>query len=243
LVNVLNLSEGEMITAGLSIKEFTEDEYLVFITRKGVMKRVQLIEYKSRRQSGLFAINLDEDDLLLAVHKTGGKDHILCASHNGATIRFAETDARCMGRQARGVGAMELREGDYLVGACVIPEGEDNEEFKVMTLTEGGYGKRSEIASFPLQKRYGMGVRGHAVNEKTGLLTGIALVKEEDDLMMITDGGMIVRTAASGVPVYGRPTAGVIVMRLAEDAKLISFDVAAKAELPEENTEEVTVEE
>lgn len=247
LVNVLNLSEGEMITAGLSIKEFTEDEYLVFITRKGVMKRVQLIEYKSRRQSGLFAINLDEDDLLLAVHKTGGQDHILCASHNGATIRFAETDARCMGRQARGVGAMELREGDYLVGACVIPEGADNEEFKVMTLTEGGYGKRSEIASFPVQKRYGMGVRGHAVNEKTGLLAGIALVKEEDDLMMITDGGMIVRTAASEVPVYGRPTSGVIVMRLAEDAKLISFDVAAKEEIPEavvsEETTETIVEE
>jgi DNA gyrase subunit A len=230
LVNVLRLDEGEKITAGLSIKEFTPDEYLVFITRKGVIKRVELSEYQSKRQSGLFAINLDEDDLLLAVHETSGKDHILCASHDGASIRFAESDARCMGRQARGVGAMELREGDYLVGACVIPGGEDNEEFKVLTLTEGGYGKRSEIASFPVQKRYGMGVRGHVLSEKTGKLAGIALVREEDDLMMITDGGMIVRTDVAGVPVYGRSTGGVIVMRLAEGSKLISFDIAAKVE-------------
>lgn len=244
LVNVLALSEGEMITAGISIKAFTEDEYLVFITRKGVIKRVQLSDYKSRRQSGLFAINLDEDDMLLAVHKTSGDDHILCAAHSGTSIRFDERDARCMGRQARGVGAMTLREGDYLVGACVIPHGEDDPSFKVLTVTEGGYGKRSEIESFPLQKRYGMGVRGHAVSDRTGLLAGIALVHEDDDLMMITDGGMIVRTAVEGVPVYGRATGGVIVMRLAEGSKLISFDVAAKEpENNEELTEEQPVEE
>ncbi len=244
LVNVLQLSEGEMITAGISIKEFTEDEYLVFITRKGVIKRVQLSDYKSRRQSGLFAINLDEDDMLLAVHKTSGDDHILCAAHSGTSIRFAETDARCMGRQARGVGAMTLREGDYLVGACVIPHGEDDPTFQVLTVTEGGYGKRSEIESFPLQKRFGMGVRGHAVSDRTGLLAGIALVHEDDDLMMITDGGMIVRTAVEGVPVYGRATGGVIVMRLAEGSKLISFDVAAKEpENTEESVEEQPAEE
>ena len=244
LVNVLQLSEGEMITAGLSIKEFTEDEYLVFITRKGVIKRVQLSDYKSRRQSGLFAINLDEDDMLLAVHKTCGDDHILCAAHSGTAIRFAETDARCMGRQARGVGAMTLREGDYLVGACIIPHGENDPSFQVLTITEGGYGKRSEIESFPLQKRFGMGVRGHAVSDRTGLLAGIALVHEDDDLMMITDGGMIVRTAVEGVPVYGRATGGVIVMRLAEGSKLISFDIAAKEpENTQEPTEEQPVEE
>ncbi len=244
LVNVLQLSEGEMITAGISIKEFTEDEYLVFITRKGVIKRVQLSDYKSRRQSGLFAINLDEDDMLLAVHKTSGSDHILCAAHSGTAIRFDENDARCMGRQARGVGAMTLREGDYLVGACIIPHGENDPAFQVLTITEGGYGKRTEIESFPLQKRYGMGVRGHAVSDRTGLLAGIALVHADDDLMMITDGGMIVRTAVEGVPVYGRATGGVIVMRLAEGSKLISFDIAAKEpESTEETAEEQPTEE
>ncbi len=241
LVNVLQLSEGEQITAGIAIREFTEHEFLVFVTRKGVIKRVALTEYRSRRQSGLFAINLDEDDLLLYVAKTSGSDHILCATHEGVCIRFAETDARCMGRQARGVGAITLRDGDYLVGACVIPGGVNDPSRKVLTVTEGGYGKRTECEDFPVQHRYGMGVRCHAVGNRTGLLAGIALAKEMDDIMMITDGGMIVRTAVSEIPVYGRSTGGVIVMRLADGAKLISFDVTARAE--EASAEETPAEE
>lgn len=238
LINLLQLSEGEQITAGISIRAFTEGEYLVFLTRNGVIKRVELTEYRSRRQSGLFAIRLDEGDALLTVAKTSGSDHILCATRQGASIRFAEEDARCMGRQARGVGAISLRQGDYLVGACVIPGGVNDPAHKVITVTEGGFAKRSECEDFPLQRRYGSGVRCHAVSERTGLLAGIALTQETDDLMMITDGGMIVRTAVNEVPVYGRSAGGVIAMRLTGGAKLVSFDVTAAVEETTEDTEE-----
>lgn len=242
LVNVLQLAEGEQITAGLSIKEFTADEYLVFITRKGVIKRVELMEYQSRRQSGLIAINLDEDDVLLTVAKTSGQDDILCATHDGACIRFAESDARCMGRQARGVMAMSLRDGDYLVGACVLPNGQDDPKRKLLTITEGGCGKRTETSEFSVQRRNGMGVRCQAVTAKTGSLAGIALVEESDDIMMITDGGMIVRTAVSEIPVYSRAAGGVIVMRLADGSKLVSFDVTGKVKEPEPAAEEPSME-
>ena len=243
LVNVLSLDEGECITAGLAIKEFTDHEYLVFVTRKGIMKRVELMAYASKRQTGLFAIDLDEDDVLLYVMKTSGSDHILCATHDGASIRFAETDARCMGRQARGVGAISMREGDYLVGACVIPNGTDDENLTLATITEGGFGKRSNTADWPIQKRYGMGVRGHNLSDKTGKLAGIALVTESDDLMMITDGGMIVRTSAAEVPVYNRSAGGVIVMRLKDGEKLVGFDVATQEEELQEEEQEATQEE
>lgn len=238
LVNLLQLSDGEMITAGLSIKEFSEDEYLVFITRKGVIKRVELMEYRSRRQSGLIAINLDEDDVLLTVAKTRGNDDILCATHNGACIRFPESEVRCMGRQARGVMAMSLREGDYLVGACVLPDGQDDPSKKLLTVTEGGCGKRMETSEFTAQHRNGTGVRCQAVTAKTGALAGIALVEETDDIMMITDGGMIVRTAVAEIPVYSRIAGGVIVMRLADGAKLVSFDVTGKVQTEETTGEE-----
>ena len=227
LINLLQLSEGEQITAGISIRAFNEGEYLVFLTRNGIVKRVELTEYRSRRQSGLFAIRLDEGDALLTVLKTGGNDQLLCATRMGASIRFDEGDARCMGRQARGVGAISLRDGDYLVGACVIPNGVNDPAYRVLTVTEGGYAKRTDCAEFPVQRRYGSGVRCHAVSEKTGLLAGVALVQETDDLMMITDGGTIVRTAVGEVPVYGRSAGGVIAMRLSEGAKLVSFDVTA----------------
>lgn len=238
LINLLQLSEGEQITAGISIRAFTEGEYLVFLTRNGIIKRVELTEYRSRRQSGLFAIRLDEGDALLTVAKTGGSDHILCATRQGASIRFSEEDARCMGRQARGVGAISLRKGDYLVGACVIPGGVNDETRQVLTVTEGGFAKRSSCADFPVQRRYGSGVRCHAVSERTGLLAGIALVQESDDLMMITDGGTIVRTAVGEVPVYGRSAGGVIAMRLTGGAKLVSFDVTAAVAEGEEAAEQ-----
>ncbi len=231
LVNLLQLSEGESITAGLAIKEFTPDEYLVFVTRKGIIKRVNLMDYKTKRAAGLYAITLDEDDLLLFVAKTCGNDEIFCATHQGACIRFKEEIVRCMGRQARGVKAMKLRADDYLVGACVIPK--DESGMTLVSITEKGYGKRTALSEFTLHGRNGLGMRCHLLNEKTGLLAGVKLVSDDDDLMMITDGGMIVRTPAESVRLCGRSAAGVIVMRLADGARLVSFDVTAKATEPE----------
>ena len=236
-VNLLQMEEGEEITAGLTVKEFRDDEYLVFITRNGIIKRVNLIQYQNKRTKGLFAIRLDEGDVLLTVLKTTGNDQIFCATHDGMALRFNEQDARDMGRAARGVRAISMRDGDYLVGACVIPDGEDSTDRRLLFVTENGFGKRVETEEFAPQHRYGLGRVGVKLGDKTGKLSGIALVKETDDLMMITDGGMFVRTHVSGIPVYGRYSSGVIVMRMKPGEILVGLDVVAQEPEEEETAE------
>ncbi|MBQ3934279.1 MAG: DNA gyrase subunit A [Clostridia bacterium] len=231
-VNLLQMEDGEEITAGLTVKEFRDDEYLVFLTKNGIIKRVNLIQYQNKRTKGLFAIKLDEGDVLLTVLKTTGNDQILCATHDGMSLRFNEREARDMGRTARGVRAISLRDGDYLVGACVIPNGEDTPDRKLLLITENGFGKRVDTQEFGVQPRYRIGLKATKLGEKTGKLTGIALVSETDDLMMITDGGMFVRTPASDIPMYGRFAGGVIVMRMKPGEKLVGIDIVAREQEP-----------
>ena len=235
LVNVLSLDEEEKITAIIPVLEFTEDENLVLMTKQGVIKRVSLMSYQTRRSTGFHAINLDEGDELLYVMKTTGHDHIIAASRNGQSIRFDEDDVRIMGRQARGVRGMRLDKDDYIVGAAVIPKDYEEDQAKVLTITESGYGKRSEIEEFSLQKRGGKGIICHRTNEKTGALAGISIVAPTDDIMLITDQGIIIRTKVDEIPVYGRATAGVIMMRVSEEASIVGF--AKVSEEEEEETE------
>ena len=235
LVNLLQLQEGEDISAGIPVKEFRDDEYLVFLTRNGVVKRVNLIRYQNRRSKGLFAIQLDEDDELLTVLKTTGRDHIFCVTRNGMAIRFDENDAREMGRTARGVRAVSMRNGDCLVGACAIPEGRDFDDRKMIIITENGFGKRLETSEFSAQRRGGLGKRAYRISEKTGKLAGAALVEETDDLMVITDGGMFVRTPVESISTQSRNASGVIVMRRKEGEKIVGFDLVARE--PEDGEE------
>ncbi len=242
LANVLELAEGEKITSIIPVEAFTEDKYLILITKLGVIKRINLMEYHTRRSGGLFAVNLDEGDELWFVLKTDGNDQIIVATHGGNGIRFKETDARSMGRQARGVKCMTLEEGDYIVGASVITEAGIEAGAKLITVSEHGYGKRCEFSEFKVQARGGKGICCHKLSEKTGSLAGLAIVYPEDDVMLITDSGIIIRFKAEEIPVYGRATGGVIVMRTGEDAKIIGF-AAVKPEEEEEISEEEATEE
>ncbi len=235
LVNVLNLSEGERITAIIPVSEFKEEQNLVMVTQNAVIKRTPLMDFRRRRTSGLFAINLDEGDRLLYVLKTEGNEEVIVASHKGMAVRFKETDVRCMGRQARGVRAMNLI-GDYVVGAAVIPNDYEEQGLSVLTISENGFGKRSPIDEFSVHKRGGKGVTCHKVTAKTGHVAGIAVTNEEDEIMLITDGGIIIRTTVDQIPVHGRATGGVIVMRMNEGSKIARF-----ALISEEKTEETDV--
>jgi DNA gyrase subunit A len=198
--------------------------------------------YKTKRTNGLYAINLDEGDELLYVLRTNGNDDIIVATNRGISIRFTENDVREMGRQARGVRAVTLDEGDFVVGAGVIPDGSDENELYILTITANGFGKRSLTEEYKRQHRGGRGLKCHGISDKTGYLAGIRLVKITDEIMLITDGGIIIRTRVSEIPVYGRPAAGVIVMRTGEDAKISRFAVVKQDENSEENSSQETAE-
>ena len=225
IVNLLELQNGESVTAMLSVQEFPEDEYLLFVTRKGTVKRTSLAEFAVQRKGGKIALSLDEDDSLVYVRHTTGNDHIIIATHNGNANRFDENDARVMGRTARGVRGIKLEDDDYVVGCTLVEE-----DKYLITVTENGFGKRSGFEDFTVHNRGGKGVTCHNLTEKTGLLTGIATVDADDDLMLITNDGTIIRTGASEIPVYGRSASGVIVMRLDEGSKIVNFATVGKVE-------------
>lgn len=222
IVNILDLQEGEKVTAFISIADFDmedgKDEYLLFVTAKGVVKRTLLSEFEYRRKGGKIAINLDEDDELVYVRHTTGSDNIIIATKNGTAVRFDENDARVMSRAARGVRGIRLEDGDRVAGAVLVEDGK-----KLLTITENGYGKRSEFDEFACHNRGGKGVRCHNITEKTGLLCTIAGVDEGMDIMMITDDGTIIRTPVSGIPTYSRSAGGVIVMRTADGSKIVNI--------------------
>ena len=233
VVNLLQLTEGEKITSMIAVGGFPEGEYLVMVTRNGVIKRTLLSEFEYQRKGGKIAISLDEGDELLYVLHTTGESEIIIATAAGNAVRFDENNVRCMGRTARGVRGIALREDDggrdRVVGAVVV----DNNKHLV-TITERGFGKRSPFEDFrTMANRGGFGVRCQNITEKTGLLTGIAAVHGEEDLMMITDQGTIIRTPASDLSILSRSAGGVIVMRLPGDQYVANFTVVAKEEKSE----------
>ena len=218
IVNVLPLESGERITAMLLTREMETEEYLVMVTRNGTVKRIKLGLLNTARKAGIRALSLDEDDELIAVLKTTGQENIILVSHNGMAICFHETDIRPMGRDAAGVRGMRLNVGDYLVGAEIAAPGK-----QLLTVTEHGYGKRTPVEDYlrgaendtrQPQRRGGKGVKGYGITGKTGQIAGVAMVEETDDLMIIEDGGVMIRMPVSDVNVYKRDTQGVIVMRV-----------------------------
>ena len=241
LVNIIELSPNEKITAFVTVEDLkNKDLYLTMITKNGIIKRTFLELYKNIRRGGLIAINLDENDELLYVLKTDGNCNMLIATHNGLAVYFDENDARPLGRGAHGVKAITLSKDDYVVGAVATTP---DEQRKILTITENGLGKRTELSEYTLHNRGGKGMKCHNLNEKTGLLNGIALVNEDDDVMLITNTGIIIRTHVDEISVIGRVAAGVRVMRTGEDITVTNFTVVEKQDEPEEINEEAEGEE
>ena len=243
IVNVIEMLPEEKITALISVTEFSENEYLTMVTRNGIIKRTLLTEYEYQRKGGKIALTLDEGDELVFVMRTVGDRDILLASADGLAVRYTEQNVRPMGRGARGVKGISLREGDYVKGVAVVEEGK-----QLITVTERGYGKRTDFDEFRVMKnRGGYGVTCHHLSEKTGRLCGVATVCDDDDLMMITDGGTVIRTPVSEVPTYSRSAGGVILMRLGEGHSLVNFTKVPhedpEEELPEEIAGETVVDE
>ena len=230
IVNILNLAADEKVTAMISVNEFSDNEYLTMVTKQGVIKKTLLSEYEYQRKGGKIAINLDEGDELLFVTKTNGKNELLLATKEGNAVRFDESEVRPMGRSARGVRGIKLKGDDFVVGVVNVDENK-----KLLTITENGYGKRTDFEDFRLMKnRGGGGVICHNLTDKTGLLAGIISVDDNDDIMMITDSGIIIRTPSSDVSEYSRTASGVIVMRLEKGQKIVNVTKTAKEEEKEE---------
>ena len=242
IVNILPLQPGEQISAMIHGREADEESYLVFVTRNGTVKRLRQSALKNIRSNGIRALNLDEGDELISVRQTDGADNILLMTHNGMSICFAETDIRVMGRDAVGVRGIRLREGDYVVGAARAREGG-----MVLAVTENGYGKRTPIDEYlrgdEPQHRGGMGLKGYNVTEKTGPIADIKVVDDDDDLLVISDDGTIIRMAVDTISVYSRAAQGVRIMRVAEGSRVISIARTEKEEAATEETEDVSAEE
>ena len=237
IVNIIEMLPGEKITALISVSEFNDNEYLTMVTRNGIIKRTLLKEYEYQRKGGKIALTLDEGDELVFVMHTAGDCDILLATANGSAVRYTEANVRCMGRTARGVKGISLRDGDYVTGVTVVDESK-----QLITITQNGYGKKTPFEDFrEMKNRGGHGVVCHKLSEKTGKLCGIAAVDDEDDLMMMTDSGTIIRTPAKDIPSYSRTAGGVIVMRLSEGQTLANF-TKVQREVDEETEEEVTEE-
>ncbi|MBP3436438.1 MAG: DNA gyrase subunit A [Clostridia bacterium] len=232
VVNLLALEEGEKITAFIPVAEFEKDSFLTMVTKRGIVKRTLLSEYEYQRKGGKIALSLDEGDSLLFVRLTHGDGELLIASRNGQAVRFAEGNVRAMGRTARGVIGIRLDGDDEVVGVAVL-----DEEKSLLTITEKGLGKRTKFSDFRQMKhRGGTGVVCHKLTDRSGKLCSVATVNEDDDIMMITNEGTIIRTHVSSIPVLSRGAGGVIVMRLSADASIISF---ARLEREKEEIEEV----
>ena len=233
IVNLLELETDEKITAMFPIKEFADDKFLFFVTKQGIAKRVVLSDLQNIRRAGLRALNLNEDDALVDVRLTDGEQNILIATHEGRAICFDENEVRAMGRTATGVRGIRLSEGDYVVGAARARKGA-----YVLSITENGYGKRTPVEEFTIHHRGGGGMMLHNLTAKTGLVAGIAVVDNDNDVMIITDDGVIIRTGCEEIRECGRGSQGVIVMRTGEDVKVISIARTSKEEEDEVSSEE-----
>ena len=225
LVNLIEMESGERVTAMIEVPSFAEEGYLTMVTKCGIIKRTPLSEYEYQRKGGKRAISLDEGDELVFVRHTEGDTEIIIATHDGSAVRFEESGARAMGRTARGVRGIRVAEGDEVCGVALVEAGK-----KLVTITENGYGKLSDFEDFRTMKnRGGKGVAAHGLSEKTGALASIATVDSEDDLMLITGEGMIIRTPVTDIPTYSRTAGGVRVMRLGEGEKIVNFAKVARA--------------
>ena len=242
IVNILPLEAGERVTAGITVHDFDED-YLMLVTKNATVKRLELSALYTARKAGIRALTIAEDDELIAVLKTSGENNIILATAGGMAICFCETDVRVMGRDAAGVRGMALSGGDYIVGAGIAEPGKE-----LLTVTQNGYGKRTALEEYlrgddagekRAQSRGGKGLKNYNLTAKTGQVAGVAIVDDGDDVMLIENGGVLIRMAAADINTYKRGTQGVILMRLGEGNQVISVSRVDRedeeaAETPEE---------
>ncbi|MBQ8850911.1 MAG: DNA gyrase subunit A, partial [Oscillibacter sp.] len=231
IVNILQVEQGERVQAMLHFRDTNEEQelYLFMVTKLGTVKRLPVSSLKNIRNNGIRALTLDEGDELVAVRETDGTRKILIATHDGMAVCFDENDVRPMGRTAVGVRGIRLREGDYVVGAARATEGKT-----VLAITEKGYGKRTPVEEYRITGRGGIGVKNYMVTEKTGPVVGIKVVDGMEDLLLVTQAGILIRTHVENIRVAGRATQGVIVMRFKEEGDhVISMALTEREETPE----------
>lgn len=218
LVNQINLTDGEKVTTVIPMKKFNHDDYFVMVTKQGVVKKTSLSAFKNINKSGLIALTIREGDELISVLKTDGKKDIFIATKDGMGIKFKESDVRPMGRTATGVKGINLKKGDFVVGSEVLEE-----KFKVLLVSELGFGKCTEINHFKVQRRGGKGLKVYKITPKTGNLVGICLAAESEELMLINDQGIVIRIRISDISTLGRVTQGVKLINLDDNVKVISI--------------------
>lgn len=235
IVNLLNLSQDEKISAILSVREFSEDKYIMMATRQGVVKKTPLLEYSHPRAGGILAVNLDEGDKLIEVALTDGKQDVLLASKNGKSIRFREEDARPQGRVTRGVRGMTLEDDDFVIGMEIV---NDMTGSTIFTVTENGFGKRTELGEYRAQSRGGKGVITIKTTDRNGCVVNIKQVTDENDMMLISDQGKILRVPVAGFSIIGRNTQGVRLMVTEPDERIVAVAKLAEKDEPEESAED-----
>ncbi len=237
-VNIIPLMSGERVSSMVKVSEFSDDSYLLMVTRNGTVKKTSMSEYANIRKTGVIAIIIDENDTLDTVLKTTGDDNIIIASHFGKAIKFSETDARPMGRVTRGVRGIRLEDDDYVVGAII-----EQPDSAILTITENGYGKRTDTNEYRVQARGGKGVGNYNITDKTGNVAAVAVTTGDEDIMLITSGGQVMRTSVGEISTFGRTTQGVRIVRLPEGIKVIDIALSEKEEEIPETTEETVTEE
>ena len=230
IVNFIQVEKDEKVSAMLHVREMDDDSFLVFATRSGTVKRMALSALRNIRTSGIRALTLDEGDELINVMRTDGSQNILMATHNGQAICFAETDVRAMGREAVGVRGIRLKDGDWVVGAEIAQP-----DASVLSITEKGYGKRTPASEYirggeEPQHRGGSGMKNYNITDKTGPVAAVKVVQDSDDVLVVSDDGVIIRMEAAGISELGRATQGVRIMRLSEGARVISVALTDRAE-------------
>ena len=230
IVNFIQVEKDEKVNAMLHVREMDDDSFLVFATRNGTVKRMPLSALRNIRTSGIRALTLDEGDELINVMRTDGEQNILMATHNGQAICFAETDVRAMGREAVGVRGIRLKDGDWVVGAEIAQP-----DASVLSITEKGYGKRTPASEYirggeEPQHRGGSGMKNYNITDKTGPVAAVKVVQDSDDVLVVSDDGVIIRMEAAGISELGRATQGVRIMRLSEGARVISVALTDRAE-------------
>ena len=235
IVNIIQVETGERVQAMLHFRETGDEElYLFMTTRNGTVKRLEVSALKNLRNNGIRALTLDEGDELISVTETRGHDRVLIATHDGQAVCFDETDVRAMGRTAVGVRGIRLREGDYVIGAARA-----DADKTVLSITENGYGKRTPIEEYRITNRGGMGIRNYMVTDKTGPVVGMKVVDGTEDLLLVTEAGILIRTPVENIRVAGRATQGVIVMRFKEEGdRVISLALADPEEKEQPASEE-----
>ena len=228
IVNLLQLAQGEKIAAVIPVKDYNEDLYVLMATRNGLIKKTKLAEYSNIRKSGIQGITLKEDDELIDVRLTDGTNDIVMVTRSGLSIRFSEEDVRAVGRTSMGVKGITLAKDDKVVGMEPISD----ENGYILAITENGFGKRTEIEEYRRQGRSGKGVLTYKTTAKTGHIIGIKIVNDDDDIMMITDTGIVIRINVKDISILGRNTQGVTLMRTSDGGKVMNI-----AKLPTEEEE------